>query len=343
MTERVISKNKNGMAMLLVCILQYAVGIMLLVIGVILLSGGEEPDLPINKLHTVPGGILLAIGIIWMLAGWIPFLGLKVLRPQEALVLTLFGKYTGTIKEPGFYFVHPFSVAVNPAADTKLRQSGDVDDGDKKSGPSILLAGTGANLAAAKSASSFSKKISLKVMTLNNARQKINDVLGTPVEIKNYGTVAVVGGGVGIAEVYPIARALKEAGNKVIAVLGARTKDLLILEPQMRELCDKTVSTTDDGSYGQKGMVTDAIQALYDSGEKINAGFIIGPIPMMKFTSRLMDKLGMEPHASLNPIMLDGTGMCGCCRVTVEGKVRFACVDGPMFPSKTIDFDELLS
>lgn len=166
--------------------------------------------------------------------------------------------------------------------------------------------------------------------------------LGTPVEIKNYGTVAVVGGGVGIAEVYPIARALKEAGNKVIAVLGARTKDLLILEPEMKALCDQTVSTTDDGSYGQKGMVTDAIQGLYDGGEKINAGFIIGPIPMMKFTSRLMDKLNMNPHASLNPIMLDGTGMCGCCRVTVEGKVKFACVDGPMFPSKTIDFDELM-
>ena len=166
--------------------------------------------------------------------------------------------------------------------------------------------------------------------------------LGTPVEIKNYGTVAVVGGGVGIAEVYPIARAFKEAGSRVIAVLGARTKDLLILEPEMKALCDKTVSTTDDGSFGMKGMVTDAIQKLHDEGEKINAGFIIGPIPMMKFTSRLMDKLGMEPHASLNPIMLDGTGMCGCCRVTVEGKVRFACVDGPMFPSKTIDFDELI-
>lgn len=166
--------------------------------------------------------------------------------------------------------------------------------------------------------------------------------LGTPVEIKNYGTVAVVGGGVGIAEVYPIARALKEAGNKVIAVLGARNKDLLILEPEMRALCDQTVSTTDDGSHGMKGMVTDAIQALHDQGETINAGFIIGPIPMMKFTSRLMDKLGMNPHASLNPIMLDGTGMCGCCRVTVEGKVKFACVDGPMFPSKTIDFDELI-
>ncbi len=166
--------------------------------------------------------------------------------------------------------------------------------------------------------------------------------LGTPVEIKNYGTVAVVGGGVGIAEVYPIARALKEAGNRVIAVLGARTKGLLILEKEMSALCDKTLSTTDDGSFGMKGMVTDAIQKLHDEGEKIHAGFIIGPIPMMKFTSILMDKLGMEPHASLNPIMLDGTGMCGCCRVTVEGKVRFACVDGPMFPSKTIDFDELI-
>ena len=122
--------------------------------------------------------------------------------------------------------------------------------------------------------------------------------LGTPVEIKNYGTVAVVGGGVGIAEVYPIARALKEAGNKVIAVLGARNKELLILEPEMKALCDQTISTTDDGSYGLKGMVTDAIEALHDQGEKINAGFIIGPIPMMKFTSRLMDKLGMMRRTS---------------------------------------------
>lgn len=166
--------------------------------------------------------------------------------------------------------------------------------------------------------------------------------LGTPVEIKNYGTVAVVGGGVGIAEVYPIARALKNAGNRVIAVLGARTEELLILEKEMTALCDKTVCATDDGSHGLKGMVTDALQQLHDSGEKINAGFIIGPIPMMKFTSRLMDKLGITPYASLNPIMLDGTGMCGCCRVTVEGKVRFACVEGPMFPARTIDFDELI-
>lgn len=166
--------------------------------------------------------------------------------------------------------------------------------------------------------------------------------LGTPVEIKNYGTVAVVGGGVGIAEVYPIARAFKQAGNRVVSVLGARTKSLLILEEEMRAVSDVTVCATDDGSHGQKGMVTDALKFIVEGGEKIQAGFIIGPIPMMKFTSILMDKLGIEPHASLNPIMLDGTGMCGCCRVTVDGKVRFACVDGPMFPSRTIDFDELI-
>lgn len=180
--------------------------------------------------------------------------------------------------------------------------------------------------------------------SLNQGEKFLNVAgpLGTPVEIKNYGTVAVVGGGVGIAEVYPIARALKEAGNRVIAVLGARTKELLILEQEMTALCDKTVCATDDGSHGLKGMVTDALQQLHDNGEKINVGFIIGPIPMMKFTARLMDKLGTTPYASLNPIMLDGTGMCGCCRVSVEGKVRFACVEGPMFPAKTIDFDELI-
>lgn len=166
--------------------------------------------------------------------------------------------------------------------------------------------------------------------------------LGTAVEMKNYGTVAVIGGGVGIAEVYPIAKALKVAGNKVISILGARTKNLLILEKEMRAVSDETICCTDDGSYGQKGMVTDALRGCAQGGDKIQAGFVIGPIPMMKFTSRLMVELGIEPYASLNPIMLDGTGMCGGCRVSVEGKVRFACVDGPMFPARTIDFDELI-
>jgi NAD(P)H-flavin reductase len=166
--------------------------------------------------------------------------------------------------------------------------------------------------------------------------------LGTPVEIKKYGAVAVVGGGVGIAEVYPIARALKQAGNRIISVLGARSKDLLILEERMAQLSDAFVITTDDGSHGLKGMVTDAIKSLVCQGEKIDAGFIIGPVPMMKFTAKLMKELGIKPFASLNPIMLDGTGMCGCCRVVVNGQVKFACVDGPMFEASDIDFDNLM-
>ena len=166
--------------------------------------------------------------------------------------------------------------------------------------------------------------------------------LGAAVEIKKYGTVAVVGGGVGIAEVYPIARALKGAGNRVISVLGARSKDLLILEERMAALSDAFVITTDDGSHGLKGMVTDAIKNLARQGEKIDAGFIIGPVPMMKFTAKLMKELGIKPFASLNPIMLDGTGMCGCCRVVVNGRTKFACVDGPMFEAGDIDFDNLI-
>lgn len=167
--------------------------------------------------------------------------------------------------------------------------------------------------------------------------------LGTPVEIKNYGTCVVVGGGVGIAEVYPIARALREAGNKVISVLGARTKDLVILKEKMQLVSDEIFITTDDGSLGQKGLVTDAIKALHDKGVKMDASFIIGPIPMMKWTAKLMVSLGIKPYASLNPIMLDGTGMCGCCRVVVNGETKFACVDGPMFEATNIDFDNLIA
>lgn len=166
--------------------------------------------------------------------------------------------------------------------------------------------------------------------------------LGTALEIKNYGTVAVVGGGVGIAEILPIAKAFKQAGNKIVSILGARTKSLLILEDEMKAVSDLIVIATDDGSYGMKGMVTDALKALHEKGEKIEAGFIIGPIPMMKFTAKLMKQLGIKPFASLNPIMLDGTGMCGCCRVVVNGETKFACVDGPMFEASNIDFDNLM-
>ena len=176
MKEIVLKNRKNGMAMLLLFILLYALAVMAIVVGSNLIASPPQPEWTADGFYryddgvSVPGVLMLVIGIIWTALGWIPFLGLKVIRPQEALVLTLFGKYTGTLKEPGFYFVNPFSSAVNPAAKTKLRQSGDVDSKDITSAKS-------------ESQSSGSKRISLKVMTLNNNRQKINDCLGNPIEI----------------------------------------------------------------------------------------------------------------------------------------------------------------
>jgi len=165
--------------------------------------------------------------------------------------------------------------------------------------------------------------------------------LGTPVEIKKYGTVVGVGGGVGIAELYPIAKAFKEEGNKVISILGARNKDLLILEKETSKISDKILITTDDGSYGRKGLVTDALKDLYKE-EKIDAVFTIGPLPMMKFVALTTKPYNTPTFASLNPIMLDGTGMCGCCRIKIDGKAKFACVDGPMFDAHKVNFDNLI-
>ena len=163
--------------------------------------------------------------------------------------------------------------------------------------------------------------------------------LGQPSEIENYGTVLCVGGGVGVAPVYPIARALKEAGNKVISVLGARSKDLIILEDEMRAVSDEVVITTDDGSYGIKGFVTHGIQAILDKGEKIDIIWAIGPMIMMKSVVNFTKPLGIKTIVSMNPIMVDGTGMCGACRLEVGGKTKFACVDGPEFDGHEVDFD----
>ncbi|MFA6434841.1 MAG: sulfide/dihydroorotate dehydrogenase-like FAD/NAD-binding protein [Elusimicrobiales bacterium] len=165
--------------------------------------------------------------------------------------------------------------------------------------------------------------------------------LGMPVEIKKYGVVLGVGGGVGIAELYPIARAFGEAGNKVISILGARSKDLLILEEDMRRISSEVIIATDDGSAGIKGLVTDAMKILYAEGEKIDAVFAIGPIIMMKFVAETSRPFKTPTFASLNPVMLDGTGMCGGCRVEVGGKTLFACVDGPMFDAHQTNFDLL--
>lgn len=165
--------------------------------------------------------------------------------------------------------------------------------------------------------------------------------LGRATEIKNYGTVVCCGGGVGVAPLLPIIKAMKEAGNRVVSVLAARTKDLIILEKQVAEYSDELIIMTDDGSYGTKGLVTNGVQSVIER-EKVDLVVTIGPAIMMKFVSLLTEKYNIPTMASLNTIMVDGTGMCGACRVTVDGKMKFVCVDGPEFDAHKVDFDEML-
>jgi len=164
--------------------------------------------------------------------------------------------------------------------------------------------------------------------------------LGKPTHLEKLGTVVCVGGGTGVAVLHPITRALKEMGNNVIAIIGARTKDLLILEERMEKASHQLHVCTDDGSYGRKGFVTDALRDVLDK-EDVKFVVAIGPVPMMKFVCKLTAEYDVKTLVSLNPIMVDGTGMCGCCRVTVGGSTRFACVDGPEFDGHLVDFDEL--
>ena len=182
-------------------------------------------------------------------------------------------------------------------------------------------------------------------LSLKEAGDSIPDVLGPlgkPTHVEKVGTVLAVGGGIGIAPLYPITKAMKEAGNHIVTVLGARSRDLFIMEEEMRSVSDEVIITTDDGSRGRKGLVTDAIKELDDAGRKIDLVVAIGPPVMMKFVSMLTKELGMPTIVSLNPIMIDGTGMCGGCRVTVGGATRFACVDGPEFDGHEVDFDGLM-
>jgi ferredoxin--NADP+ reductase len=173
---------------------------------------------------------------------------------------------------------------------------------------------------------------------------KIHDVvgpLGKATHIEKYGTVVCIGGGIGIAPVYPIAQAMKSAGNKVISIIGARSKNLLILESEMRNVSDELLISTDDGSYCRKGFTSDLLNEVIKRGEKIYLVVAIGPVPMMKVLCNITKSHGIKTFVSLNPIMLDATGMCGVCRVTVGGKTQFACVDGPEFDGHQVDFDEL--
>jgi NAD(P)H-flavin reductase len=165
--------------------------------------------------------------------------------------------------------------------------------------------------------------------------------LGKATKIHKVGTVLALGGGVGIAPLYPIVEALKKAGNRVITVLAARNKDLLILEEEMKRWSDEVIIMTDDGSYGQKGLVTEGARTVIER-EKIDECVAIGPAVMMKFCAQLTREYDIPTQVSLNTIMVDGTGMCGACRVTVNGETRFTCVDGPEFNAHQIDFDEML-
>lgn len=165
--------------------------------------------------------------------------------------------------------------------------------------------------------------------------------LGKATNIENFGTVVCAGGGVGVAPMLPIIEAMKKAGNRVISVLAARTKELVILEEQVAQYSDEVIVMTDDGSYGEKGLITQGVEKVIQR-EKVDLCVTIGPAIMMKFVAQLTKKYEVPTLASLNTIMVDGTGMCGACRVTVGGKTKFVCIDGPEFDAHQVDFDEML-
>jgi len=187
--------------------------------------------------------------------------------------------------------------------------------------------------------------VSTRKLGTLNIEDTILDIvgpLGNPSDIKHHGCVAVACGGVGTAAAYPIARAFKEVANKVISIVGARTEELLILEDEMRNVSDELYISTDDGSKGYKGFVSEVLKTLIEKGYMFDVVYAIGPPLMMRATSEVTRPFGIKTVVSLNPIMVDGMGMCGACRVTVGGKTRFACVDGPEFDGHQVDFDELV-
>jgi len=164
--------------------------------------------------------------------------------------------------------------------------------------------------------------------------------LGKPTEVKKYGNVILIGGGVGIAEIYPVAKALQQLDNKLTVILGARTKNALILEKELRDVSGRVWVATDDGSYGKKGFVTGVLEELLEE-QKYDLVYCVGPLAMMKKVAMITEPYKLATVVSLNAVMIDATGMCGCCRVTVAGKMKFSCVDGPEFAADQIDWDEL--
>jgi ferredoxin--NADP+ reductase len=179
-----------------------------------------------------------------------------------------------------------------------------------------------------------------KTLQVGDAYQDVIGPLGKPTHVEKVGNVVCVGGGTGIAVLHPITRAMKEADNHVISIIGARSKDLLIMEDHMKAASHELRVCTDDGSYGHHGFVTDVLKEILEAGN-VDQVVAIGPVPMMKFVSLITKEFNVPTLVSLNPIMVDGTGMCGGCRVTVGGQTKFACVDGPEFDGHQVDYDEL--
>ena len=182
----------------------------------------------------------------------------------------------------------------------------------------------------------------LNVLGEGDCIQDFVGPLGEPSHLDGLKKVAVIGGGVGCAIAYPVAKKLHELGAEVHSVVGFRNKDLVILEEEFAAASDVFKMMTDDGSYGEKGLVTDALKALIEAGNKYDEVIAIGPVVMMKFVSLLTKNYGIKTVVSMNPIMIDGTGMCGCCRLTVAGQTKFACVDGPDFDGHEVDYDEIM-
>ncbi|MEJ2718395.1 MAG: sulfide/dihydroorotate dehydrogenase-like FAD/NAD-binding protein [Deltaproteobacteria bacterium] len=181
----------------------------------------------------------------------------------------------------------------------------------------------------------------LATMEVGERLQDVCGPLGRPTHIEKFGTVVGIGGGIGVAPLYPITKGMKDAGNHIISIVGARTEGLLIMTEDIRKISDELLISTDDGSFGIHGFVTQVLQDLIDKGTKIDLCVAIGPVPMMKAVVNVTRKANLPTVVSLNPIMVDGTGMCGACRVEVAGKTKFGCVDGPEFNGLDVDFDLL--
>ncbi|MFP4193381.1 MAG: sulfide/dihydroorotate dehydrogenase-like FAD/NAD-binding protein [Desulfobacterales bacterium] len=180
-----------------------------------------------------------------------------------------------------------------------------------------------------------------KTLAVGDTYQDVIGPLGRPTDIEKVGRVVCVGGGTGIAVLFPITRGFKDAGNEVVSIIGARNKDLLFLEDKMRSVSDELHVCTDDGSYGRKGFVTEALKEVLEK-KQADLAVAIGPVPMMKFVSKMTYEYNVKTLVSLNPIMIDGTGMCGGCRVSVGDETKFACVDGPEFDGHKVDYDNLM-